>query len=85
MRGRQLSERETIEWVFREMRERCLDRVRAYGIEEWRVYILGRKVCFYHLINSLSIIWVFFIYYFGQIGLGLGLISFGPKFSNISY
>ena len=60
MRGRQLSKNKTIEWVFGEMRERCLDQVRAYGIEEWRVYILGRKVCFCHLIVSLSIIWVFY-------------------------
>ena len=33
MRGRQSYERETIEWAFGEMRGRCLDWVRACGLE----------------------------------------------------
>ena len=38
MRGRRSGEREMIRWVFGEMRGRCLDRVRACGLEEWRVF-----------------------------------------------
>ena len=36
-----------------------------------------------HLMDSLTIIMSFFINYFVQMALKLGLISFGPKFSNI--
>ena len=52
------------------MRGRCLDQVRACGLEQWRYF---ETSLFFPLIN-----------YFVQIELGLGLRSFKPKFSNIS-